>query len=121
MRGLFRHTMDWQVSIGVGLSIFFGFLQFAVKNIPQWITLLGMGTGVCFIIWGLYSKWRSATKIHFATFMIFGGRRAISILALIGSLLFTLWYISSNSTYEGSPLGIRWPSARLVMVTSPNI
>jgi hypothetical protein len=39
-------VMDWQFLVGVGLTVILGFLPFAVKEIPQWITFPGITAGL---------------------------------------------------------------------------
>jgi hypothetical protein len=54
--------MDWQFKFGVGLAVFFGLLNFALKDLPYWVSYPGVGLGMAFMAWGLYSKLRPGIK-----------------------------------------------------------
>jgi hypothetical protein len=45
--------MDWQFAVGLGMTILFGLLPYAVENIPRWITWPGIAIGIVLIVWAL--------------------------------------------------------------------
>lgn len=51
------YNMDWQFKvgfIGLGLTIVFGFLQFAGVRMPNWVTWPGISIGVLLIVWAIF-------------------------------------------------------------------
>ena len=54
--------MDRAFWIGVGLTVVFGFLGFAVKAMPRWIAWLGVVIGACLITWGVFHPEPPATN-----------------------------------------------------------
>jgi hypothetical protein len=42
-----------EILFGIGVAAVFGFLPFAVKDMPQWMTWPGITIGVCLAIWGM--------------------------------------------------------------------
>ena len=45
--------MDWQLLVGLGPAIVFGFLGYAVKEMPFSLTCGGIASGVLLMVWGL--------------------------------------------------------------------
>ncbi len=62
--------MDKAFYIGLGVAIVFGLLPFAVKEIPHWLTWLGIAIGVIIVIWALIKPIPSIINGPFALFMI---------------------------------------------------
>jgi hypothetical protein len=46
-------SMDLQFKIGIGVAVIFGFLPFAVKDMPQWLSWGGIALGLGLIIWSI--------------------------------------------------------------------
>jgi hypothetical protein len=78
------------------------------------------------------SKWARKAHLHqvpewlsrkeMDAFVLLWGKRAIILLAPIGIFLFIIWYMFSEPRgYVGRPLGIRWPSARLLEVNEGTV
>jgi hypothetical protein len=49
-----------EILFGVGIAAVFGFLAFAVKDMPQWISWPGVALGICLTIWGIVPEGKIA-------------------------------------------------------------
>jgi hypothetical protein len=77
--------MDWQFFIGLGIAVVFGFLPFAVKEMPQPVTWSGITIGVLFILWGAYVLLPGHQKLP-------TGPALVLIASVAGIIASIVWY-----------------------------
>jgi hypothetical protein len=81
--------MDWQFKIGIGVTLVFGFLQFAgVGRMPNWVIWPGISVGISFIILGILP---SHQKIPIGLAILF-------IVCMAGMAVCFAWYSILKST-----------------------
>lgn len=101
--------MDWQFKVGVGLSILFGLLPYAIKDMPQSITWAGVVAGLLLIVWGFVP---SHDKMAVGPTLLL----IASLSGLVGSIV---WYRSSAETEKQSATSSALHSGALVEQGSP--
>ncbi len=101
--------MDWQFLIGLGITVIFTFLQFVVKNMPNWISWPCISIGILLIIWGVPIIHRNIQTGPFILFIV-------CFAVLVGRVA---WYFDRKLNINQQQLEPTKPITQNIIIQPP--